>query len=104
MITALSTSISCRGLKWSPEGSTVLEAGCGTGQTLSRFSTRHNTVGLDISQAALNLARSNCKNPVLGSIFEIPFKDNTFDLVYNSGVIEHFKDPDNVAAIQRWPE
>jgi len=81
------------------DGSTVLEAGCGTGQTLSRFSNRHNTVGLDISRAALNLARSNCNNPVLGSIFEIPFKDNTFDLVYNSGVIEHFKDPDNVAAI-----
>ena len=36
---------------------------------------------------------------MLGSIFKIPFKDNTFDLVYNSGVIEHFKDPDNVAAI-----
>ncbi len=50
-------------------------------------------------RAALNIASTNCKNPVLGSIFKIPFKDNIFDLVYNSGVIEHFKDPDNVAAI-----
>lgn len=82
-----------------PEGTTVLEAGCGTGQTLSPLSKRHETVGLDISRAALNLTRTNCKNPVLGSIFKIPFNDNTFDLVYNSGVIEHFKDPDNVAAI-----
>ncbi|MFA4825948.1 MAG: class I SAM-dependent methyltransferase [Methanoregula sp.] len=82
-----------------PERSIVLEAGCGTGQTLSPLSKKYETVGLDISQAALNLARLNCKNPVLGSIFEIPFKENTFDLVYNSGVIEHFKDPDNVAAI-----
>jgi ubiquinone/menaquinone biosynthesis C-methylase UbiE len=83
-----------------PYGSKVLEAGCGTGQTLALLSERHDTIGLDISQAALNLARSNCKNPVLGSIFHIPFKNNTFDLVYNSGVIEHFKDPKNVAAIQ----
>lgn len=82
-----------------PVRSTVLEAGCGTGQTLSILSKRHETVGLDISRAALNLTRTNCKNPVLGSIFEIPFKDNTFDLVYNSGVIEHFKDPENVSAI-----
>jgi SAM-dependent methyltransferase len=82
------------------QGSTVLEAGCGTGQTLASLSTRHETVGLDISRAALNLARSNCKNPVLGSIFKIPFRDNTFDLVYNSGVIEHFEDPTNVAAIR----
>ncbi|HPS23938.1 MAG TPA: class I SAM-dependent methyltransferase [Methanoregulaceae archaeon] len=83
-----------------PEGSTVLEAGCGTGQTLARLSSRHETVGLDISRAALNLARSNCKNPVHGSIFEIPFRDNMFDLVYNSGVIEHFVDPTNVNAIR----
>jgi len=82
-----------------PERSFVLEAGCGTGQTLFPLSKKYETVGLDISQAALNLARLNCKNPVLGSIFEIPFKENTFDLVYNSGVIEHFRDPDNVAAI-----
>lgn len=81
-------------------GSLVLEAGCGTGQTLGLLSGRHDTVGLDISRAALNLARNNCKTPVLGSIFEIPFKDNTFDLVYNSGVIEHFEDPTNVAAIR----
>jgi len=81
-------------------GSAVLEAGCGTGQTLALLSQRHETTGLDISRAALNLAQSNCKNPVLGSIFKIPFRDNTFDLVYNSGVIEHFKDPANIAAIE----
>ena len=81
-------------------GATILEAGCGTGQTLSLLTRRHETVGLDISQAALNLARSNCKHSILGSIFKIPFKDNTFDLVYNSGVIEHFQNPTNVAGIQ----
>lgn len=81
-------------------GSAVLEAGCGTGQTLALLSGRHETTGLDISRAALDIARNNCKHAVLGSIFNIPFMDNTFDLVYNSGVIEHFKDPTNVAAIR----
>ncbi|MFA4877227.1 MAG: methyltransferase domain-containing protein [Methanoregula sp.] len=83
-----------------PHHSKVLEAGCGTGQTLGLFSGRHEAFGLDISRAALSLAKENCQNPVLGSIFSIPFQNDTFDLVYNSGVIEHFRDPANVAAIQ----
>lgn len=83
-----------------PSGSKILEAGCGTGQTLALLSERHETHGLDISRAALKLTRNSCNNSVLGSIFTIPFKDNSFDLVYNSGVIEHFRDPDNVAAIR----
>jgi len=83
-----------------PVGSKVLEAGCGTGQTLSPLSERHETYGLDISKAALKLAQYNCRYPVLGSIFNMPFGDNTFDLVYNSGVIEHFRDPENVVAIK----
>jgi len=81
-------------------GSKVIEAGCGTGQTLALLSERHETHGLDISWAALKLTRNSCNNSVLGSIFTIPFKDNSFDLVYNSGVIEHFTDPENVVAIK----
>ena len=30
----------------------------------------------------------------------MPFQNNTFDFIYNSGVIEHFKDPMNVSAIK----
>ena len=81
-------------------GSKVLEAGCGTGQTLALFSRRHETIGLDISPAALQLARKNCTHPVHGSIFSMPFCDASFDLVYNSGVIEHFPDPGNIEAVR----
>lgn len=80
--------------------SKILEAGCGTGQTLSILSKRHDTFGLDISEAALRLAQNHCRFPVLGSIFNIPFCENTFDLVYNSGVIEHFRYPANVEAVR----
>jgi SAM-dependent methyltransferase len=80
--------------------SKILEAGCGTGQTLSLLSKRHKTYGLDISEPALKLAQNHCIFPVLGSIFNIPFCDNTFDLVYNSGVIEHFRYPANIEAVK----
>ena len=83
-----------------PQGARVLEAGCGSGQTLALFSRGCETVGLDISPAALGLARKNCTDPLLGSIFSIPFCDNSFDLVYNSGVIEHFPYPANIAALR----
>ncbi|MFZ1897659.1 class I SAM-dependent methyltransferase [Methanoregula sp.] len=80
--------------------SKILEAGCGTGQTLALFSDDQFTSGLDISVAALRRAQKNCSNAVLGSIFSIPFDDDAFDLVYNSGVIEHFRDPENIAALR----
>ena len=75
----------------------VLEAGCGSGDTLSSFKDQE-TYGLDMSKNALQLAKKNCNHTVLGNIMKIPFKDNTFDLVYNSGVLEHFKEPYNLKA------
>jgi len=84
-----------------PDKAAVAEAGCGTGQTLALFSKRHNTIALDISPHALALARKMADpSLVLGTIFSIPFKDASCDLVYNSGVIEHFKDPQNINALR----
>jgi len=82
-----------------PAGSTVCEAGCGTGQTLQIFSPRHMTIGLDISANALRIAKHNCDTPLRGDIFQIPIRSETCDLVYNSGVIEHFPYPANVRAL-----
>lgn len=79
-----------------PYDARVIEVGCGTGQTLNMTC---DTVGFDISLQALEIAKYNCDHPVQGDIFHIPFKDNSFDLVYNSGVIEHFPEPYNLAAI-----
>ena len=82
-----------------PAGSAVCEAGCGTGQTLRIFSLRHRTIGLDISANALRIAKSNCNAPLQGDIFRIPLRSGSCDLAYNSGVIEHFPYPANVAAV-----
>lgn len=84
-----------------PQDSTVMEAGCGTGQTLALFSRRHTTIALDISPQALVLA-GKVADPELirGTIFSMPLKDESCDLVYNSGVIEHFREPENRAAVR----
>jgi SAM-dependent methyltransferase len=79
--------------------SKIIEVGCGTGQTLKGF-LWHDTVGFDISLPALQIAKQNCDDQVQGDIFTLPFKDESFDLVYNSGVIEHFPEPRNLAALK----
>jgi len=65
--------------------SRVLDVGCGSSRIIG--STR--MVGLDIVLAKLRYARRYGNPLVHGSIFELPFKDSTFDCVICSEVIEH---------------
>lgn len=82
-----------------PKNCKILEAGCGTGRTLNVFKDSL-TIGLDISNTAIKIAKKNADHVIRASIFNLPFKPNTFSLVYNSGVIEHFKYPNNITAIK----
>ena len=95
-----------------PEAALVLEAGCGRaeilkrmleggrwtavpGERLGRRERRTVAVGLDLSEEGLALAakgRPDALHLVQGDLFRLPFRAGTFDLVYNSGVIEHFDD------------
>ncbi len=77
-----------------------LEIGSGTffvGQRIAELGAF--VVGIDYSVNALRLAKfyleeEKIENYLLicGDITRMPFKDNTFDLLYGGGVIEHFKD------------
>ena len=76
----------------------IFEPGCGSGITTASFAKQGNEVTiLDLSYNALRKALSvfnelsvGCKF-ALGDLFHIPFQDNQFDLVFNQGVMEHFK-------------
>jgi dolichol-phosphate mannosyltransferase len=65
--------------------SRVLDVGCGS----SRIIGSARMVGLDIVLAKLRYARRYGNPLVHGSIFELPFKNGTFDCVICSEVIEH---------------
>lgn len=79
---------------------TTLEVGCGSAR-LSCFlaSKGYKTTCLDYSESALRVARKNyqiTKNVgefVIGDANNLPFKDNTFDIVLSTGLLEHFKNP-----------
>ena len=79
-------------------GKRVLDAGTGTGLVAVALARKgaHTTV-LDVSEEALAIARSNFAaagretESVLGSVFELPFADGCFDVVTNTGLLEHFQ-------------
>lgn len=80
----------------------VLEAGCGTSETLVVIAKKAKKVtGTDISKKALDISKKKfSKNGIrkekysllIDNIQNMKFRDGTFDIVFNAGVIEHFDD------------
>jgi len=81
-------------------GMRVLDAGCGTGETLDLFhevlQPHGILVGLDLSAAHVRKARSIVDRSVLiaqADALEAPLKQGTFDLVWCVNTINHLRDP-----------
>jgi ubiquinone/menaquinone biosynthesis C-methylase UbiE len=78
----------------------ILEAGCGTGRLCCLLAGElpdTRVTGIDVSQNSLkaaNYVKDHFSIPNVnfceGDVFNIPFPDDCFDVVYNEGVIEHF--------------
>ncbi len=87
--------------KYFPKGAKVLHAGCGSGQVDVDIAKHIDITALDISANALIIYRQvhgkKCKT-IQGNIFSLPFVDESFDGVYNLGVLEHFT-PDEIQLI-----
>jgi ubiquinone/menaquinone biosynthesis C-methylase UbiE len=74
-------------------GKRVLEAGCGTGLVLSRLKeVASETHGFDLSAGMVHKARERGLSVALGSVTDVPFRDNTFDLVCSFKVLAHVPD------------
>jgi ubiquinone/menaquinone biosynthesis C-methylase UbiE len=75
------------------KGDVVLHAGCGSGQVEPTHPPA-TIIALDISRMALSTYRVHNKEPdlVRGDILGMGFKSESFDGVYNLGVMEHFND------------
>ena len=82
--------------QFNPES--ILDVGCGEGHVIRLI--RNNDwnlklVGLDIDKNSLKMAKEKIENVnfIYGDIYELPFDDNSFDLVICSEVLEHLKKP-----------
>ena len=74
-------------------GGRVLEVGCGTGLILERLArVADDAKGIDLSPGMLARARERGLDVVLGSVTDIPFADDQFDLVCSFKVLAHVPD------------
>jgi SAM-dependent methyltransferase len=74
------------------EGAKVLDVGVGLGRLLSGIKTPIEKYGVDISLSYLLKAKNSNINVCLSKIEELPYKDNYFDFVISTDVLEHVFD------------
>jgi ubiquinone/menaquinone biosynthesis C-methylase UbiE len=82
------------------EGTRVLEVGAGTGRdgiTLAEAGAK--VVLLDYADQSLRMMKAHANREgiqvllVKGDALALPFKQNSFDVVFHQGLLEHFRDP-----------
>jgi ubiquinone/menaquinone biosynthesis C-methylase UbiE len=82
-----------------PSGGRALDVGCGTGTFLGALpSDRFERVGVDVSDAMLNVARARGLEVEHASSDRLPFPDGSFDLATTFAVLHHLIDPALVRA------
>ena len=72
-------------------GKTILDVGCGNGFFTCHLAKHFDVTGLDFSAAMLKM--NPHKKVVLGSVYDIPFADESFDVVFCSDLLHHLDDP-----------
>lgn len=82
-------------LKEDISNKSFLDAGCGTGWFSKAASARGAQVtAMDLGEGLLSKVREKTDvTTVVGSLMDIPFPENSFDIVMSSEVIEHTPDP-----------
>ncbi len=76
----------------------ILDLGCGPGIYAEILERRGGRVsGIDISSRMIELAKSNAKNVdfKVGTVYKLPYKSSSFDIVLSTFVVEHFERLDN---------
>ena len=96
------TEMNSRFIKDFDEDMKILEVGSNIGNQLlclQKIGFR-NLYGIELQSYAIELSKNRTRdiNIIQGSAFDIPFRDNNFELVFSSGLLIHIS-PDDISAV-----
>ncbi len=78
------------------EDKDVLDLGCGDGRYAAKFIEMGagSAKGIDISPAMIELAKERRSNIefTIGDAVDLPYEDNSFDIIFSNFVLQHCKD------------
>jgi SAM-dependent methyltransferase len=76
-----------------PADPRILDAGCGSGRFMVELAKIGTVTGVELSDTSVSLARErHLGDVVAGSVLEMPFPENSFDVAVSLDVIEHLDD------------
>ena len=91
-----------------PETAHILDAGCGSGAMTRCFGSRYadaSVVGVDIRDEYVSFAQSRANEDGLrnvefrqGSVFNLPFANASFDVVWSKYVMQWINEPERAVA------
>ena len=93
--------------KYFPQEGKFVDAGSGSSETsIKILPHQRELIALDLSKIALEKVKNNKKLPmtstVHASIFDMPFKDESIDGIWNLGVMEHFYKEDIIKILNEF--
>lgn len=72
----------------------ILDAGCGIGNITKKYCRTYSVIGIDEQLSAVQYCKDTCSGRYAqASLDNLPFADNTFDLVLFLDAIEHLQNP-----------
>jgi SAM-dependent methyltransferase len=76
-----------------PKPARILDAGCGSGRNMVELARLGTVTGIELSPTSVAIARERgCGEVIEGSVLELPFDGDSFDLAVSLDVIEHLED------------
>jgi 2-polyprenyl-3-methyl-5-hydroxy-6-metoxy-1,4-benzoquinol methylase len=78
-----------------PAGCRILDVGCGSGWSSNLLAEKgYSVAGVDLDANAFEPAETQDCRFYAGSVMELPFPDNSFDVVTSYQMLEHVPDPE----------